>query len=539
METKISLFAVTAIFILVILSAILVSAATITITSAPALSQTGNSVNIKLKSDVNETVTFSGLNDIIVGSKKVDFTLPTPNPVNLVADEEKTITIDYTVESGFVFEFGEDYSTILNLNGSSSGLYTQKLSFESTDYCTADNNGELEVTIEDITVRRGFSDNDNEWYPLDEVEVEVQVSNDGNEDIDNIELQWCLYDLDNKECVMDDEENDFDLKDGNDETITIAFTLDPNDLDSSVTNYEFHVRATGEVNGGTYDGDSTCNSDKEDVDVIIGNDFVVLSNIEVPETVQCNVEFVVNAETWNVGDSDQDDVSVTIENSQLGISEDVLVGDIDTFDKEDLNARLKITNNNVKDGSYSLTFKVFDEDDDIYESEDDEESEFSKSITVQGCGTTQDKSKALIEATLEEGGEAGKNLIIKATVTNTGNEEETFIISLSGYESWATTQSLEPSTLSLGSGESKDVLITLKVNKDVSGEKALDIEATPTTGESTSQTVAVTIQKSSGGFGGITGSAINGDNWYLWGIGALNIILVIVIIIVAVRVARS
>ena len=473
METKISLFAVTAIFILVILSAILVSAATITITSAPALSQTGNSVNIKLKSDVNETVTFSGLNDIIVGSKKVDFTLPTPNPVNLVADEEKTITIDYTVESGFVFEFGEDYSTILNLNGSSSGLYTQKLSFESTDYCTADNNGELEVTIEDITVRRGFSDNDNEWYPLDEVEVEVQVSNDGNEDIDNIELQWCLYDLDNKECVMDDEENDFDLKDGNDETITIAFTLDPNDLDSSVTNYEFHVRATGEVNGGTYDGDSTCNSDKEDVDVIIGNDFVVLSNIEVPETVQCNVEFVVNAETWNVGDSDQDDVSVTIENSQLGILEDVLVGDINAFDKEDLNARIQLPSN-VKDGSYSLTFKVFDEDDDIYESEDDEESEFSKSITVQGCGTTQDKSKALIEATLEEGGEAGKNLIIKATVTNTGNEEETFIISLSGYESWATAL-VDPMSLTVLPGSTKDVRLALNAKSDAdAGNKIKD-----------------------------------------------------------------
>ena len=52
------------------------------------------------------------------------------------------------------------------------------------------------------------------------------------------------------------------------------------------------------------------------------------------------------------------------------------------------------------------------------------------------------------------------------------------------------------------------------------------------------QPVSFNIEEKSGGFG-ITGGAINSDNWYLWGIGALNVILVVIIIIVAIRIAKS
>ena len=52
----------------------------------------------------------------------------------------------------------------------------------------------------------------------------------------------------------------------------------------------------------------------------------------------------------------------------------------------------------------------------------------------------------------------------------------------------------------------------------------------------TTQPVSVAIEERSGLFG-LTGLVTSG-NAYLWGIGALNVILVIIIIIVAVRVAR-
>ena len=52
-----------------------------------------------------------------------------------------------------------------------------------------------------------------------------------------------------------------------------------------------------------------------------------------------------------------------------------------------------------------------------------------------------------------------------------------------------------------------------------------------------SQPVSVLVEKA--GFSLITGNIVLGENWYLWGIGALNIILVLIIIIVAVRLVRK
>ena len=95
---------------------------------------------------------------------------------------------------------------------------------------------------------------------------------------------------------------------------------------------------------------------------------------------------------------------------------------------------------------------------------------------------------------------------------------------------------------SLNAGLSQDVIFRFKVNKDVEGDQTFVVNVKSGTLPSATKTVNVPIEKASGGFKfpGLTGGAIiNSDNWYLWGIGILNVILVIIIIIVAIRVARS
>ena len=78
--------------------------------------------------------------------------------------------------------------------------------------------------------------------------------------------------------------------------------------------------------------------------------------------------------------------------------------------------------------------------------------------------------------------------------------------------------------------------MTFDVKKDVSGEKTFNIEILSENELVLSQPVSVIIEKSGFSF---TGGVISGDNWYLWGIGAINFILIIVIIFVAIRVARK
>ncbi|MBA7703352.1 hypothetical protein ES703_112137 [subsurface metagenome] len=96
---------------------------------------------------------------------------------------------------------------------------------------------------------------------------------------------------------------------------------------------------------------------------------------------------------------------------------------------------------------------------------------------------------------------------------------------------------MEPSTIILSVGESEDVLITFNVNKDAAGkESSFDIIFSGDA-SATQHVQGVTIEKS--GFGFITGGIISEGNWYLWGIGALNIILIVVIVLVALRVAKK
>ena len=53
------------------------------------------------------------------------------------------------------------------------------------------------------------------------------------------------------------------------------------------------------------------------------------------------------------------------------------------------------------------------------------------------------------------------------------------------------------------------------------------------------QPVSLTVKQSGFGFPGITGNIISEGNWYLWGIGALNVLLVVIIIIVAFKIAKK
>ena len=192
---------------------------------------------------------------------------------------------------------------------------------------------------------------------------------------------------------------------------------------------------------------------------------------------------------------------------------------------------------------------VLDDNGDIYESSNNDEVKYDFPFVVKGnCKPiiTETEAEIIFDplTAIQSGGKAGKQLVLQAKIANSGTERKDFIISVLGLDSWATIESIEPSSVSLNPSASENILITLNVNSDVEGDQEFTISVKSGSLTSKSKTVKVPIEKSSGGFkfpgitGGVTG-IISGDNWYLWGIGILNVILVIIIIIVAVRVARS
>ena len=458
--------------------------------------------------------------------------LNSANTVNIVVNSGETLTLRW---------FGYDF------NGVTNEFHIKDLVIlgtvisdaeEPSDITecstTGDASGDLDIKIKDINIMSGFGDNEDFWYPLDEIEVEIEVENNGDEDMDDIEVKWGLYNVDKDDWVIDDEESDFNLKDGQDETMYINFELEDVDDFEDDDEYVFYVWANGEID----DDDDTpvCASDSQNIEITNDDDFVVLDNINFPTTASCGSEVQITADVWNVGDSDQDEVKVVIFNSELGINEVVEIGDINDFDNEVLDTFVEIPSD-VEEKTYAISLKVFDEDNDVYKTdEDNDESEYIIRITLDSCFVS---STALVSANLESGGEAGENLIVKSTIINSGTSSATYTINAAGYAEWANSVSIDQSVFTLDAGASKEVLLTFDVKEDVSGEKQFNIEVLSGNEIVATQPVQVEIEGTSSWFAGITGNALEDSNKYLWGIGILNVVLIIFIIIVAVRVARK
>jgi len=413
---------------------------------------------------------------------------------------------------------------------------------EQITECDLTGNPDNNLRIKDININnKGMSStqfgDDNEWFPLEEIEVEIEIENKGNEKIEDIEIEWGLYDTQEDEWIIDlEDEKDFDLKEDKEEVITVSFNLN-GDLDVDLEDlndgdhYVFYVIVNG------YDNDledNVCESDSEDIELIIESDFVILDEVDLPEMVSCGSELAISTNVYNIGDEDQDEVKVFIYNKELGISEKVEIGDIDAFDHEKLDVILEIPQD-TEEKMYYLEFTVLDEDSDTYENDyDDDLSKFLIPFSVDGSCDAE--SKVLVSAVLESGGKAGQDLVIRATVTNIGTQLTTYNLGAAGYADWANSVDIDQGIIVLNEDESKDVLFTFDVMKGASGDKLFDIEVLSDGELIVKQPVSVTIEGKSGiGFG----DAISSDNWYLWLIGALNIILVIIIIVVIVRITRK
>ena len=467
-----------------------------------------------------------------------------------IAVAEETITATVT----FPDTIGQNISGVINVTNATGITYTT-LSFsvtttpEEITLCNdVGNPGELKIKDIDFT-NNGLSSatfgDDKEWFPFEEIEVEIDVENDGSYDIDNIEVSWGLYDVDADEWVVDfDEEDEFNIKDGDTETFTVSFKLDDDldvdleDFSDDADNYRLYVVADGTIDdsGSPHDGNETCAFDYEPASIIIESDFVILDNIQIPEVVQCGADVQVTANVWNIGEDDQEDITIIAYNQELGINAQFIIDDIDAFDSGSMDLTFAIPGN-AEEKTYSIKLTIYDEDHDVYENDyDGDRSIFSVFLEVEGnCGAGSGTG-VLISASLESEAKAGKDLTVKAIITNNEDELKTFTVSAAGFAQWASSFTVDRTNLILSAGESANVLFTFDVNKDASGSQSFTIELVSEDNQVTTQPVSVNIESARPLFG-ITG-LVTTDNAYLWGIGLLNIILIVIIIIVAVRIAR-
>jgi len=387
---------------------------------------------------------------------------------------------------------------------------------------------------------------DESWFPFENIEATIEVKNYGEYDADNVEVSWGVWDTDTNEWVIEpDSEKDFKLDHGDTDSVTVNFRID-DDVDMNLedlrdgSHYKFYAYLSDGVvddSDSPDDGADFCAYDSQDTEMVIEGNFVTLTNVDIPQTLQCGESVEVTADVWNIGDRDQDSVTLSVEGreSALNFAKDFSVGDLNSFDNQEVRFTFTVPKN-IDEKYYALKFQVLDEDDDVYQTDfNDDDSEVTIPFQVSGnCGSSS-AEETLIAASLVSGGQAGKDLVVKATITNTGSELKTYSITATGFNDWADSSSVDQNTLVLNPDESKDVTFTFPVNKDASGDQMFYIEAV-SGNVVIRQPVSVSIE--AGSAFGFTGNSIFGDNRAIWLLGLLNVILVIVIIIVAVRVAR-
>lgn len=521
------------------------ASATLSVSSFSDLTQNDGSFTINVSSTLNETVVLS-IADIVSNGETITFTL---SDYNIVLDEsnlrKQEVTVTYDIPVAFEFEIGEIYSTNLVLDGSNSTTLTKEVKFKESTFCgDVENQGKLKISDVNINVINGFGDDDSYWYLLDEVEIEIEVENTGSWDIKNVEIEWELRTTDGTK-ILDDTLSDFDLNEDDTETVTFTFILDE-DLDKFEGNDAIlYFKATGEIDDSksAYDGDNTCVSRTEEVEVVTKDDFVIATDFEVngekvsggilKEPVLCGSTLEITSTIYNIGEDKQKDVYVEIYNKVLGIYEKVELGDIKAFDSQEISYVYKVPKE-LDEKTYNIQFEVFDDGNDIFENDEGDEARTNVYFKIEG--NCQVELTPTISATLvSEKVVEGENVEIKVTVLN-DDSDAMFSVAPQGYDSFADLLEVSPQIDTIKVGEAKDFLIKFKLKDGVSGDQQFTVVTSSGGKVIATQNVLLPVEAKS--FELDLTKYFRGLDWPTVGIILLNLILVIAIIIVARRVLK-
>jgi hypothetical protein len=245
-------------------------------------------------------------------------------------------------------------------------------------------------------------------------------------------------------------------------------------------------------------------------------------------------------ELWiaNIGREREDEIKVTLLESVFGNEISREISNLDWDDDPERVSFPVSVPEDLEEGSYSLKFRIdfeYDEDDDEY---DDFVTE-TINIEVRGnCQVEQDLD-ALITAVLDSEAAEGQELVIRGTLENTGEERTDYVVSVMDYNSWASLDRVEPRIINIDAGDSEDFFIYFTVDEEAAGEQFFTIRS-DFGEESEEQEVSVVIEEAGQvpGTGNPVADSLR-ENWFIWLIVVINVILIIAIILVARRIVTS
>jgi len=525
-------------FALLVLSVGLVSAATLEINNVVSPSSVAENAS---SFPFTFNITYTGVADVVSVSfnkSTVTFGQITASNITLLQNESKIV--NGTVNS-FADKGGQTLGAIINASTNTSAGAIGAFSVSITDVSTVtpsayefcnwngsrgfENGTDLEI--------RAVSDNkvDNEkewaWRPLDNVEVEVKVKNSGDNDEDYVvEIVFLDGSLNTADIAKDEDDltEDISIDSGDSETVTFNFTI-TGDVDSGSYDMYVKVYQDGDEKIQCVSRDSRT-GDIDDITIKKDKRDVIVKSVSGMNNVKAGSIVTYEVDIANLGREDEDQVKILAYNSELGINQFVEIEGLDSGDSETVTLTVKYPAD-ADEGSYKLKFSTeynYDTDSETYDDESVTEDDYTLSV-----GILAGAAKPTIGADLESEAKIGEQLILKTTITNNGASGN-FIVSVTGYESWADLVSVVPQTATLAKGESIEVLVTL-VPK-TSGFQSFKVNAI-VGGETYSQSVSVNIPVKEGGiFSDVSSTMV-----YL--IGGIVALIVIILLVLIIKLARS
>jgi len=536
-----------------LLTAVLTLALVFAGTSSPAklvYNQPTTSLNVALSSLVTgakyniTTPTITQSNNLpitftVTGSEVAGNVLTTSGTTSAMT---VATNVDYSE-----LKIGNSYTGNILIKQQSPGTdsITIPVEFVSSFCTTGEKGGNLEIT--DFKLNNNDGDND-EWSPLDEIELKIEVSNNGNDKIKDVIVEIGLFNSNGKNVIKDMEDLDNkkiklgSIKDDDEDTAIFNFKV-PTDFEED--NYRLVVKTYSD----DLNEDKECSSKVTDFDA---NDFyesidgvreedekkhIIFSNIEVsPNPVQCGEKVQITGEIFNIGDEDyEDQVRVTLFSEGLKLnSEKIVREDFSQGDSKLIDFEFDVPEG-IQEKLYNLEFRTYydyDKNSDKYDLTSGDK--FVSSLRVAGNCNVQNVNVAISADLNPETPEVvpGKGLIIDAKLRNTGDAQTTYLISVLGNSEWSTISSVDPQSVTLNPGESKDVSIALTVNSDVVGDKELLIRAVYNE-KVTEQKVVLTVNDSGKTTANMTPFIEHlKNNWFIYLIIVVNVILIIAIILV-------
>lgn len=473
---------------------------------------------------------------------------------------DKTITLSSSAIDFSKLTLGKTYTGTITIANSTAPLANETKTVEIIKtFCTsqANNTNQLAISTLDIT-NNGEGSSDTDWLPLDDIEIKVKfennrADNDSNK-LSNVYVELGIIDTTTGKNIAGDmiwtstgseKKKLGSLNGGDDATHIFEFKV-PADADEG--NYVVMVKAYPKS-----DEETTCidysetNTYTTSIQISKETDDARIITFDIPaqETVTCDKSIDLNLKGYNIGSDDQDAAKVILYNKALGIiNQNYVLKNFNAGDTKTVPFTFTIPKG-TKEGVYTLDlYTEYDYDKDDDKSNDNEinydDDSFSTTTDVQdiklkvegNCKIEVANSKitAALDAETPEP-TAGKQVVVKTTVTNNGDKETTYVVSAEGYKDWATLASISSQSFTLAPGESKNIDVSLNVNSNAEGDKEFTIKTSYENGQTTSQKVALTVAKPAVQTGIISSVTEHvKSNSFLYIIAAINLILIIAII---------